>query len=45
MMFADNANQWISDNNNNTIFTKANLELQKLNEWYKANKLLLNTEN
>ena len=45
MMFADNTNQCISDNNNNALFTKANLELQKINEWYKAKKLLFNTEN
>ena len=31
MMFADNTNLFISDENVNTLFTKANTELQKMN--------------
>ena len=36
---ADDTNLFVSDKNVNTLFTKANLELQKMNEWFKANKL------
>ena len=39
MMFADNTNQCISYNNQGKFRTA------KINEWYKAKKLLFNTEN
>ena len=42
---ADYANLFISDKNINALFTKPNLELQKMNEWFKANKLSPNTKN
>ena len=32
IIFADHANVFISDKNLNTLFTKANLEMQKINE-------------
>ena len=31
MMFADNASLFVSDKNINTLFTNANLEVQKMN--------------
>ena len=43
IVFADDTNLFISDKNVNTLFTKANLELQKMNEWFTANKLSRNT--
>ena len=45
IIFVDNTNLYISDKNLNTLFTGANLELQKTNEWFKANKLSLNKKN
>ena len=42
MMFANNANLFTPDKSLNTIFIKANLEPQNMNEWFKANKLSLN---
>ena len=44
IVFADNTDLFISDKHNNALFTKANLELQKMSEWFKANKLSLNTK-
>ena len=35
---ADDSNLFISDKKVNTLFTKANLGLQKLNKWFKAKK-------
>ena len=32
MMFADDTNLFISDKNDSTLFNKANLGLQKMNE-------------
>ena len=42
--FADCTNLFISDKSINTLFSKANLELQKVNEQFKPNKLSLNTK-
>ena len=43
IIFVD-TNLFISDKNANTLFTKAKLELEKMNERFKANKLSLNTK-
>ena len=43
IVFPDDTNV-ISDKNVNSLSTSANLELQKMNEWFKANKLSLNTK-
>ena len=42
--FADETNLFVSEKTVNTLFTNTSLELQKMNEWFKANKLLLNTK-
>ena len=42
--FADNVNLVISDKNVNVLLTKTNLELQKINEWFKEKKLSLSTK-
>ena len=44
IIFADDTSLFISEKNINTLFTMANLELQKMNEWLKANKLSLNAK-
>ena len=43
-MFADDTNLFYSHKNIKTIFNTVNLELNKLNEWFKANKLSLNAD-
>ena len=43
-IFGDNTDLFISDKVINPLFTKASLELQKMNEWFEGNKLLLNTK-
>ena len=43
-IFGDNTDLFISDKVINPLFTKASLELQKKNEWFEGNKLLLNTK-
>ena len=43
-IFANDTNLFVSDKSINTLFTKAVLELQKMNEQFKANKLSLNTK-
>ena len=43
-MFADDTNLFYSHNNNiKTLFETVNKELTLINEWFKANKLSLNT--
>lgn len=43
IVFVDNTNLLILDKKNG-LFTKANLEMQKMNESFEANKLSLNTK-
>ena len=43
-IFGDNTDLFISDKVINPLFTKASLELRKMNEWFEGNKLLLNTK-
>ena len=45
IVFADDVNLVISDKNVNVLLTKTNLELQKMNEWFKEKKLSLSTKN
>ena len=42
VMFADDTNLFYSNKDINTDFPKGNNELQKVNEWFISNKLLLN---
>jgi len=42
VMFADDANLFISNKNIETLFTDMNNELTKVTTWFKANKLSLN---
>ena len=44
IVFADDVNLVISDKNVNVLLTKTNLELQKINEWFKEKKLSLSTK-
>ena len=44
IIFANDTNLFVSDKSVNTLFTKAILELEKMNEWFKTNKLSLNTK-
>ena len=44
IMFADHANHFYEHNNLKTLFSLVNQELQKINEWFQANKLPLNVE-
>ena len=44
IMFADDTNLFYSHKNIKTLFNTVNLELKKLNEWFKANKLSLNAD-
>ena len=41
---AGQTNLFVSEKTVNTVFTNTSLELQKMNEWFQANKLLLNTK-
>ena len=43
IMFADDTNLFYSHNNIKTLFQTVNKELTLINEWFKANKLSLNT--
>ena len=45
IVFADDVNLVISDKNVNVLLTKTNLQLQKMNEWFKEKKLSLSTQN
>ena len=44
IMFADDTNLFYSHQNINTVFNTANKELEKINKWFEANKLSLNTD-
>ena len=44
IMFADDANLFYSHQNINDLFSTANSELESINQWFRANKLSLNTE-
>ena len=41
-MFADDTNLFYSHKNINQLFTKVNEGLEKIGDWFKANKLSLN---
>ena len=41
-IFADDANLFYSHNNIKILFKNANNELEKISQWFKANKLSLN---
>ena len=43
IMFADDTNLFYSHKNLKTLFNIVNIELNKLNNWFKSNKLSLNT--
>ena len=43
-MFADDTNLFYSHQNINTVFNTAHEELEKINKWFEANKLSLNTD-
>ena len=42
-IIADYTNLFYSRHNINTVFNTANKELKKINKWFEANKLSLNT--
>ena len=42
IMYADNTNLFYSNNDIETLFSTVNMELEKISEWFKANKLSLN---
>ena len=42
IMFADDTNLFCSSNDIKTLFLNTNLELKKISEWFRANKLSLN---
>ena len=42
IMFADDTNLFYSDRNIKNLFEKMNIELQKVSEWLRANKLSIN---
>ena len=43
-MFADDTNLFLSCNNINNLFNDMNIELKKISNWFKSNKLSLNIE-
>ena len=43
-MFADDTNLFCSNKKIKPLFLKANLELQKISEWFRANKLSLDED-
>ena len=43
-MFADDTNLFYEHNDLKTLFSLVNQELQKINEWFEANKLSFNVE-
>ena len=44
IMFADDTNLFCKSKTVKTLFLKANIELQKISEWFQANKLSLNED-
>ena len=42
VMYADDTNLFYSNNDIETLFSTVNMELEKISEWFKANKLSLN---
>ena len=44
IMFTDNTNLFYSNKNINHLFSTANSESEYINQWFKANKLLLNSK-
>ena len=44
IMFADDTNLFYEHNDLKTLFSLVNQELQKINEWFEANKLSLNVD-
>ena len=44
IMFADDTNLFYSHRNIETLFSTMNIELENINEWFKANKLSLNVK-
>ena len=44
IMFADDTNLFCSSNDIKTLFLNTNLELQKISEWFRADKLSLNED-
>ena len=44
MLYADDANQFYSDDNIRTLFETANQELNQINDWFPENKLSLKVE-
>ena len=42
IMFADDTNLFIKDNDIHSLISKANTELEKISKWFKLNKLSLN---
>ena len=44
IMFADDTNLFCSSNDIKTLFLNKNLELKKISEWFRANKLSLNED-
>ena len=44
IMFADDTNLFCSNKEIKTLFMKANIELKKISEWFRANKLPLNED-
>ena len=45
LMFADDTNLFYEHSDLKNLFSLVNQELQKINEWYEANKLSVNVEN
>ena len=43
-MYADDTNLFYSNNDIETLFSAVNMELEKISEWFKANKLSLNVK-
>ena len=41
-MYADDTNLFYSNNDIETVFSTVNMELEKIREWFKDNKLSLN---
>ena len=43
-MYANDTNLFYSNNDIETLFSAINMELEKISEWFKANKLSLNVK-
>ena len=41
-MYSDDKNLFYSNNDMETLFSTVNMDLEKISEWFKANKLSLN---